>query len=103
MAIDNASLGKTLSEIRKRRGLTQRVVADQTGLTVNFLSLVENGERGLSTEALNNYAKAVNVPTEFITFLAGDGNGIQDPNLANLSKSMKDAILKLIAVEGAKS
>ncbi|MDB5348540.1 MAG: helix-turn-helix protein [Schlesneria sp.] len=99
MAIDPANLGKTLAEIRKRRGLTQREVAYQSGLTVNFLSLLENGERGLTTETLNSYAKAVGVPTEFITFLAGDGKDVQDPTLASLSKSLKKAILTTISAE----
>jgi transcriptional regulator with XRE-family HTH domain len=38
-------------------------------LSVNFLSMVENGKRGISIEHLNELAEVLDVPTSFITFL----------------------------------
>lgn len=98
MAIDLLSLGRTLAEIRRLRGLSQREIGERTGLTVNFISLVENGERGLSNDALNNYASALGLDAELIVFLAGNGQSA-NAQLAKLSKSLKAAILESIAVE----
>ena len=98
MAIKLASLGQTLAEIRKRRGLTQRVLAERANLTVNFLSLVEHGERGISTDSLNDCAEALGVATEFIVFLAGDEDQSKG-NLAKLSQALKSAILESISAE----
>jgi transcriptional regulator with XRE-family HTH domain len=37
-----------LRRVRRRRGLTLAVLADRSGLSVPFLSMVENGQRALS-------------------------------------------------------
>jgi len=67
--IDLKKLGAAIREIRELRGLTQREVAERMNLSVNFLSMVENGKRGISIEHLNELAEILDVPTSFITFL----------------------------------
>ena len=67
--IDLKKLGAAIREIRELRGLTQREVAERMNLSVNFLSMVENGKRGISIEHLNEMAEILDVPTSFITFL----------------------------------
>lgn len=99
MAMSSVSLGRTLADIRKRRGLTQKSLADHTGLTVNYISLVENGERGISTDTLNSIATALQVPAEFVAFLAGDGGEMQGKELFKLVGSLKTAILETISAE----
>jgi transcriptional regulator with XRE-family HTH domain len=51
---------KLASQIRRRRielGFTQRRLADLCGVSVNFMSLVENGHRWLSQDMQERVAK----------------------------------------------
>jgi len=100
MAIKPEAVGRTIGTIRKAKGLTQRQVATETGLTVNYLSLLENGQRGVSVEVANKLATTLRVPAEFILFLAGDGKADgKAGKFGELFGATKDAILALIAAE----
>src|SRR5687768_2778981 len=100
MALKPEAVGRTLGEIRKAKGLTQKQVATQTGLTVNYLSLVENGQRGASMEVVNKLAIPLGVPAELILFLAGDhGADGKTGAFDELIDATKDAIKALIAAE----
>jgi transcriptional regulator with XRE-family HTH domain len=51
-----------LRRVRRRRGLTLAVLADRSGLSVAFLSMVENGQRKLSRrDHINALAMALGV------------------------------------------
>jgi transcriptional regulator with XRE-family HTH domain len=100
MTLNPNAIGRTLGEIRRAKGLTQREVASQTGLTVNYLSLLENGQRGPSMDVVNKLANALRVPAEFILFLAGDGiSASKAGDYRELFKATKDAILELIQID----
>jgi transcriptional regulator with XRE-family HTH domain len=52
-----------LRRVRRRRGLTLAVLADRSGLSVPFLSMVETGQRSLSRrDHVNALAAALRVP-----------------------------------------
>lgn len=55
-------VGRNLRDLRNRRGLSLRVLADRSGLNVNTLSLVENGKSSPSVSTLQQLAQALNVP-----------------------------------------
>jgi len=46
---------------RKRAKLTQEALAEKTGLSVVFISLLENGRRTVSVDALLRIARALHV------------------------------------------
>jgi transcriptional regulator with XRE-family HTH domain len=54
-------LGETIREHRKRANLTQESIAEKTGLSVVFISLLENGHRTVSVDALLKIAKSLGV------------------------------------------
>lgn|SRR5262245_7449836 len=89
--IEQKELGKAIAHVRGLYGLTQRTVADRTGLTVNFLSLVENGERTPSVDTLNAIAEAVGVPAELIQFL-GSPEKPRNASFAKLVSATRAAI-----------
>jgi transcriptional regulator with XRE-family HTH domain len=99
MALENAELGRAVAEIRKLRGLTQRAVAERTGLTVNYLSLVENGDRAVSLEGLNRLAEALGVPPDWIVLWAREGRRRpgEDPKVAELIRLTKEAMRATLA------
>jgi len=100
MAVNPVALGQTVAQVRKARGLTQRDLAEGSGLTVNYLSLVETGMRGVSVDTANKLAKPLGIPSELLFFLAGDGDvpGQGNKGFKDLSKEMKGVILSMIDV-----
>ena len=44
--------GNRLKEIRKKKGLSQNTLALSLGISINYLSLMENGRKPLSNKAL---------------------------------------------------
>jgi transcriptional regulator with XRE-family HTH domain len=104
MAISNEVIGRTIGKIRKMKRVTQRTIADKTGLTVNHLSLIENGQRSASLDAINQIASAMDVPVEFILILAGDGKTDGSKKAAHpLMDATKGAIQALFAAETSAS
>jgi len=55
-------VGRRLKELRNERGFSLRVLAGQSGLNVNTLSLIENGKSSPSVSTLQCLAKALRVP-----------------------------------------
>jgi transcriptional regulator with XRE-family HTH domain len=55
-------VGRKLRELRNRKGLSLRALADRSGLNVNTLSLVENGKSSPSVSTLQQLAFALEVP-----------------------------------------
>ena len=54
-------MGETIRVHRKRVKLTQEELAEKAGLSVVFISLLENGHRTISVDALLRIAKALGV------------------------------------------
>lgn len=60
------SIGNILKAIRKERKLTLKELAEQTGVSISFLSQVERGKSSVTLESLKKIADALNVnPTMF--------------------------------------
>ena len=55
-------LGQRLRDLRISRGLTIRAAADASGLSVNTLSLIENGHTSPSVSTLQALARPLEVP-----------------------------------------
>jgi transcriptional regulator with XRE-family HTH domain len=55
------SLGRRIAEIRKSNGLTQEDLAEKSGYSVEFISLVERGLNAPSVAGLAKIAKALKV------------------------------------------
>jgi len=55
-------VGLHLRALRAERNLSIRLLADQSGLNVNTLSLIENGKTSPSVSTLQQLASALNVP-----------------------------------------
>lgn len=60
------SIGKILKELRKDRKLTLKELAEQTEVSISFLSQVERGKSSVTLESLKKIADALKVnPTIF--------------------------------------
>lgn len=58
---DQLVLGRALRALRKRAGMTQEELAAQASTMANYLSLVENGKRGLRWPMVMRLLRAMGV------------------------------------------
>ena len=62
-------LGRRIAELRKAKGFTQEALAEKTGYSVEFISLVERGINAPSVAGCAAVAKALGVTVaELFTF-----------------------------------
>lgn len=66
-------VGDQIRSIRKLRGMTQELLAEQSGLSYSYISDVERGTRNISLESLGKIIGALGIkPAEL--FEIADGN-----------------------------
>lgn len=59
MSIDYKTIGKRLKNCRKERRLTQEMLAEKVGITVVYLSKIENGRVHPTLELLDDLCNAL--------------------------------------------
>jgi len=89
MKIDIKKVGKIIGSIRRIRGITQKQIARETGLTINYLSLLENGKRGIALGSLDKICEIINIPPAAIFILATRRNK-KFPVISRLKKIVRD-------------
>lgn len=57
--IDRHKLGQIIQTARQKQGITQKQLAEITGLTVNYISLLETGRRGAEIATVNKIGAAL--------------------------------------------
>ena len=93
------NIGKAIKLCRTQRGLSQVELAEKIGISVSYLSLVENGKRDIKISTLANIADTLQVPLPIIVFLSADekerellGEGVA-AKLADVALSLMKAEL----------
>jgi len=64
------NIGATIADVRKRRKIGQRELAEAAGITVTFLSQIENGKGEPSMNTLDALGKALGTPVPILFFLS---------------------------------
>lgn len=64
MKLDNKRLGEKIRAVRRKRGLTQNTLAEAISCSVQFLSNIENGKKGVSLDTFLSIANALHVSTD---------------------------------------
>ncbi|WP_280194824.1 helix-turn-helix domain-containing protein [Nocardia farcinica] len=86
-------LGERLRSVRKRRGLTQRELADCAGLSVSLIRKLEQGERpSARVETMRKLAVALGVRTSLLQAGQTDTEHA-DPNTSNLWEPVRRALV----------
>lgn len=62
--------GEAIEKIRRKHGMKQLELAQQTGLSASAISLIENGKKRPSAETLDKIAKVFNIDVAFIALIA---------------------------------
>lgn len=61
MSTLRVQFGKKIKSLRLKNRLTQEQLAEKTGLSVDFIGMIERGERAPSFDSLGILAKALKV------------------------------------------
>ena len=59
-----SAFGKRVSELRRKRGLTQEQLAERTGLAQRTIASIEQGQRWARLSTLHRLAKGIGVSTD---------------------------------------
>lgn len=89
------TVGKTLTTLRKNRGLTQVQVQSKTGLSQTHLSQIECDRKQPSKTTVKRLAKLYKVPPIVIMWATVEEGHI-DPKKKELFKQLKPVIDSLI-------
>jgi len=66
-----------------QRGLSQGELATKAGISVSYLSMLENSKRDPTVSTVKKVAQALGVPMEILFFL-----GAEDGELAGIDKAL---------------
>jgi transcriptional regulator with XRE-family HTH domain len=73
------TLGRRVADCRERLGWTQRILAKNAGLSVTFVSEVENDRRSPGTDALRSLADALGASLDYLVKGVTDAVVIRRP------------------------
>ncbi len=85
-------MNERIKALRKVLGMSQDIFAEKLGLTKNYISLIENGNRNLSEQSVKVLCREFNVNEEWLRngtgemFLPTDRNA----DIARLTKQLLD-------------
>jgi transcriptional regulator with XRE-family HTH domain len=100
MAIDAATLGAAIRELRQLRRETQSGLAAAAKLAPNSIAVIERGERAVSLTSLNAIAKALDIPAGCLAIL-GTNRIAESPQSAAFVNSLKKVIMVTLKAEVA--
>lgn len=65
-------MNERIKDLRKELGLSQTVFAEKLGLTKNYISLIENGQRNMSAQSIKVLCSLYNVNEDWLRNGSGD-------------------------------
>jgi transcriptional regulator with XRE-family HTH domain len=92
--------GRAIKKVRAVRGISQKKLAKLAELDASYISMIENGHRIPSIEALESLSKALDVPMYLIPLLGSDPEDLRGGIPASEAESLADNLLQLV-VNGA--
>ena len=66
MLHNNAAIGARIKHFRKKRGLSQMLLAEKVGCTPTYISFIESGSKCMSISTLIKVANALNASADDI-------------------------------------
>jgi transcriptional regulator with XRE-family HTH domain len=92
------NLGRAIKLIRSARGKSLADVAERSGTSVPFLSLVEGGDRQPSLATLRKISEALEIPPEVLILVASEGAGTLRTD-DGIAAGLADALARVAAAE----
>jgi uncharacterized Tic20 family protein len=74
--MENTNLAQRVKELRNRKGISQEMLAEDTGLSLRTIQRIENGETAPRGDTLTRLANSLRVtPDELIDWTVNEDNG----------------------------
>ena len=95
------SFGKILKEFRKKSGLTQEELSEQLGISLKYISRIENGNNGVKTQTLIKYMNILGITPNTIYSNFITNQNIKDDislseKIGSLSNEKKEFISSIV-------
>ena len=95
------NFGKILREFRKKNKLTQEELAEKLGISLKYISRIENGNNGVKTQTLIRYMNILGITpntiyASFITDEEAAKNVEISEKIVNLPKDKKEFLNSII-------
>ena len=73
MQFDNRAVGKTIRNLRNRKGISQDVLSGFAGIARTHLTMIENGDKQANFETLWKIANALDIrPSELVAMIEAE-------------------------------
>ena len=69
--------GRAIRTIRVARGLSQDELAESSGVSAGYVSLIESGKREPSTSVLERLSESLHAPMPIVALLAAEGSELR--------------------------
>lgn len=91
-------LGKTIRILRQAKALKLTQLASNSGISVAYLSLVENGERQPSLDVIRRLSKALGIPSEALVLIGmGENSDLVSENAG--ATEIAETVARLMEIE----
>lgn len=100
------NIGKTIKDLRLKKGFNQGEFALKCGLSQPYLSLIEKGKKEPTLGLLKEIALNLAIPTPILVFLSLDKNDVDDSKkeaFSFLENTMKDVIANVFLSDPIKN
>ena len=94
MYYDLVESGKRIKELRKRKGLSQSILAEQIGVHVKTISKAERGIIGLSVDNLLILAEYFSTSIDYL--VRGKGQDVKSEELISILRNINDEQQKVV-------
>lgn len=81
----NRIIGNKIYQLRRSLNMTQQELAEKTGISVTFLSEIENGRKSMSVDTLIKLSRGLHVSLDTIEFGHDNSNDMQKDVVSMMS------------------
>ncbi|OLY91206.1 Transcriptional regulator, contains XRE-family HTH domain [Cnuella takakiae] len=95
-------LGDVIASFRRRKRIDQKGMAAQLGISVSYLSQIENSNKMPSGKLLNKISEVLGIPVTTLLFETMDKSSFNDPEiqeLFNRAKPIMDEMINILLAE----
>lgn len=87
-------IGQRIRTIRLQKHMTQAYFAESLDISINFLSELENGKKGLSEETIYKICQFCNISADYLLY--GKNGTLSSQDIIKLSESLDKEELDVI-------
>lgn len=76
--LNDMNLGTAIKELRKKRGITQKALAEMANISANALCMIENNDNFPQKNTIKTLCEALNVPVSYLLFMSIDDSDVPE-------------------------